>query len=135
MNSFCFPAGVDYDAVVSETITISGGNTFGFRQIPLAADSIGENDEVFRATLTNPSSNAMLGERDVAMVTITDATNVRVQFSPNTHMENEDIGSIPFTIVKLDQSERPVSVNFNTAPGSAFGKDHFPSSYSINYSV
>ena len=110
----------DYEAVVSQTVTITAGNTVGFVTVDIASDSIGENDEMFRAILTSPSANAVLGE-DVATVTISDTTDVRVEFNPITYSENENAGMITFTIVKLDQSERPVSVLFNTAVGSAQG--------------
>ncbi len=89
-------------------------------QVNIASDSIGENDEVFRAVITSPSANAILGD-DVATVTIRDTTDVRVEFNPTTYSENENAGAIAFTIVKLDASQRLVSVLFSTASGTAEG--------------
>ncbi len=103
-----------------ETITVAAGQTIAFRTVNVPADNIGENDEIFRAILRSPSPNAILGD-DMATVTITDTTNVRVEFNPTTYSENENGGSFFFNIVKLDQSDRAVSVVFNTAAVSALG--------------
>ncbi len=52
---------------------------------------------------------------------ISDATNVRVEFNSTVYGEDEDAGMVTFTLIRIDESERPVSVLFSTANGSAQG--------------
>ncbi len=102
-----------------------------FVALDITTDNIGENVETFHAVLISPSANAVLGDDD-ATVMIADSTNERVQFNSTTYSENENAGMVTFTVVKIDESERPVSVVFGTTADRAQGISLI--SYSVYFS-
>ena len=103
----------DYSPWTTENVTIEAGNAITSIQVQTLSDNIGEEDELFRAILTSPSSNARLGV-DAAIVKICDTTSVIVEFNSTMYSEKEHQQVINFTIVKINEASRPVLVLFNS---------------------
>ncbi len=62
----------DFTAASGETLTIDAGQTSGTASIATTGDTADEDDETFTLTLSNPSSNAVLGTARSATGTIVD---------------------------------------------------------------
>ncbi len=60
---------------MSQTLTFQPGQVSATFPVSGAVDQIDEVQEQFTMTLTNPSSNSMLGEDDEATVFINDANS------------------------------------------------------------
>ena len=89
-------AGADYTAAASDaSLTIAAGQTSGTISIDTLDDSLDEGDETFTLTLSNPSSNAVLG--NVAARTATGTIDDDDELAPA-------ISSVAFTSVPASGS-------------------------------
>lgn len=112
--------GQDY-TTQADTLTFAAGETMRTIEIPIITDDFVEPAESFTISLANPSTNAALGPRQNAVVTIDDvASTVRFEPAAYTHVE----GSSPEVTVKVvlersSDSEGNVTVDYMTKDGSA----------------
>ncbi|MFN4260141.1 MAG: Calx-beta domain-containing protein [Gemmataceae bacterium] len=127
-------AGSDYVAT-SGTIWFGAGQTTQTFHIPLIDDDIPENDETVHLSLSNPSSNAVLGTRATARLTILDddvalpppspppdlATTdpARVQFAAAEYSVTEGTYSATITVIRTGDVSTSVTVRFATRDGTA----------------
>ena len=65
-----FTAG-DYDRTI-QTVTFLSGQSTASIPLSITDDLINEETEMLMASLSNPSSGLVLGERNVVFITITD---------------------------------------------------------------
>ncbi len=82
------------------------------------SDQSAEDVEQFTAVLSNPSPGARIGA-DVATVTISDDTIVLVELSPLSFSMREDGGVAMFTVTKVTDTTRSITVLFSTVDGTA----------------
>ena len=111
-------AGADY-TMVTQTVTFNPGDPSQTVTVETLTDTIAEDPEQFTAVISNPSMGGNIGSADTATVTINDDTAVVVEFSQPAFSINENSGSAVFTVNKLTDTTRTVSVLFSTTDGTA----------------
>jgi large repetitive protein len=121
---------VDYTAG-SGTLTFVPGDTSATIGVSVNGDLIAELDEVFDVTLTAPS-NATLGDA-TGVGTITDDELLPViDIDEPTALEGS--GSIVFAVSLSHQSASPVTVEWDTAAGTATnGIDYFDTNGTVTF--
>jgi hypothetical protein len=111
-------AGVKYTAT-NGTLTFGAGETNKTVAVPILNEGFVEGTQVFTVTLSQPD-NAVLGSPATATVSIVD-TDVGVQFQFGTYEPRafwtwiEDIGSVRIGVVRGDDANIPVMVDFATS--------------------
>lgn len=68
----------DYTGVTLRTITFPAGEITRTTSVATQQDSLVDNNEMFTATLLNPSAGLILGGQRTATVTILDRKNLRL---------------------------------------------------------
>jgi predicted dienelactone hydrolase len=115
--------GVDY-LDVATTLTFQAGETDQIVAVPILNDAEVELRETFQAILKNPGDGAALGAWTTATVRIDD-NDVGAQVEYANYQVREDEAFVMIAVVRGDDGESPVSVDFNTADGSALaGQDY-----------
>lgn len=107
------------------TLTFAAGETSKLLTVPIAADSLDEDDEVFDVQLSNPNG-ALLGAPFSALTTITDDDAApTVQFENDNITKNENIGVVDLVVTLSAPSGKLVTVNYASSNGSAIeGQDY-----------
>ena len=107
-------AGSDYTAT-NGTLTFAAGETNQTIAVPILNDGFVEPAayETFTVTLSNPT-NAVLGTRTIANVRITD-NDKALAFEFANYWAREDEGSVLIGVVRADDGNFPVSVDFATS--------------------
>lgn len=107
----------DYTEITTRLV-FRPGETGQTVLIPILDDTIAEPPERFRVTLSNPSEGATLGSPSNVWVQITD-NDQGLQIEMPAYTVNEDAGAITIRVVRPDDGQVPVTVDFATADGTA----------------
>ena len=124
--------GLDYQ-FASGTVTFPSGQTAQTVLVPVIGDLLDEPNQTFRVLLAN-ASDALIGDGD-ATGTIAD-NDATPALSINDATATElDSGTAPavFTITLVGRSEQPVSVNYQTAIGTAGSADFISATGSFTF--
>lgn len=116
-------SGSDYVAISNAVVTIPAGQLCTPVTIPIVNDNLAEGNETFNVTLSNPSSNAILGT-STATVTIVDNEGIP-SLSINSISVNEDDGTASLTVTLSGPSGQNVTFTVNTQNGSAVAPGDF----------
>jgi hypothetical protein len=100
----------------SGTLTIPAGSTTGTINVPIVDDVIDENNETFTVDLSNPVNATIADNQGIGTIEDNDAPPT---ISINDESENENIGSMGFTVTLSAVSGNAVSVNYQTNSGTA----------------
>ena len=104
----------DFTAQTNQTLTIPAGTTTGTIAVPTANDTIDEDDETFRLTLSSPA-NATLAPADAtATGTITDDDDATLSVNDVSGSEG---GTLTFTVTLSVASEDTVGVTWTASAG------------------
>lgn len=135
--------GVDFTSIPPTTLNFAPNQTQAFFEVPIAADAINELDESFLVELSNPTN----GQFDNNAPTITrrgtiidddpagvvSVTNADIDVAENVV---GGIVNIPVTLVPTGPQLRPVTVDFDTLPGTAQqtgNRDYFGKSGTLTF--
>ena len=113
--------GSDYTAA-SGTLTFAPGTTTARVEVATLPDDVSEADETFLVQLGTPA-NAALDDSTASGVIFDDDGLPRVFIAGTT--VNEDDGPAIFTVTLSHPSSRPVTVEYNTADGTAEDPDDY----------
>jgi dienelactone hydrolase len=115
--------GADY-VDVSTNLTFRAGETNQIVVVPILNDGFVEAVETFQLLLGNPTGGAVLGPRSHATVRILDNdTGLQVEF--DQYQAREDEGSVLIGVLRSDDGDFPVTVEYATANGTAkSGEDY-----------
>jgi ribosomal protein L35AE/L33A len=113
-------AGTDYIGLSDIPLSWADGDsspkTFN---VSILDDNNSEGDEVFELELSEPTGGAVVGTRGTAEVTIVDNESGTLQFSIGAYLINESDGSLAIVVTRTGGNNGAVSVNVNTADGTA----------------
>ena len=125
-------AGSDYVDVVTN-LTFAVGEINRTVGVPVLNDGLVEGIETFQALLSNPSGGAVLGPRADATVRITD-NDKGLQLELASHSVNEDVGTMTARVVRQDDGDFPVSVDYATTNLAAVaGADYLHASGTLTF--
>jgi len=110
-------AGLDYTAITRQLV-FQAGETNQTVSIPLLNDGLVEPAETFQVVLSNPTDGAELGPRKVATVSITD-NDQGLQLELSGYAANEDTGEVVVRVLRRDDGDVTVTVDYATAAVSA----------------
>ena len=113
--------GSDYTAA-SGTLTFAPGTTTARVEVATLPDDVSEADETFLVQLGTPA-NAALDDSTASGVIFDDDGLPRVFIADTT--VNEDDGPAIFTVTLSHPSSQPVTVEYNTADGTAEDPDDY----------
>ncbi|TXT51486.1 MAG: hypothetical protein FD140_1524 [Limisphaerales bacterium] len=118
-------SGADFTGVTN-VLTFNPGVTNMTVPVTILDDSLIETNETVTLTLLNPTGGSALGiSNTVAQLTILEDESQLV-FSATNYPVNEYAGTVVITVNRLGGTVNPVTVNFNTANGTAaHGSDYF----------
>ncbi|MFQ5640305.1 MAG: choice-of-anchor D domain-containing protein, partial [bacterium] len=111
----------DYTAT-SGTLTILAGNTTGTINVAIINDVLDENTETFTVDLSNPSNATIADNQGVGTINDNDIPPT-ITISDET--ENEDVGTMSFTVTLSEASSKDISVDFTTSDGTAGAPDDY----------
>jgi len=109
--------GLKYTAV-SGTLAFAAGQTNQAIVVPILSEGLVEGVKSFRVVLTNAVGGSVLGTRTSATVSIRD-NDIGLQFQFATYSIAEDAGAVRIGVVREDDGDLPVTVDFATADLSA----------------
>jgi dienelactone hydrolase len=118
-------AGLDYTDVAG-TLTFAVGETNQTISVPILNDFLVESGayETFTVTLNNATGGAVLGTPATATVRITD-NDKGLQFEFSSYTVGEGGGSVLIGVLRGDDGNFPVSVDYFTTDGTAIkGQDY-----------
>jgi Calx-beta domain len=125
-------AGMDY-LDVSMNLTFLANETNKTVAVPILNDGFLEGLETFRVILTNASGDAVLGVRTNATVRITDNDD-GLQLELPSYFVNEDAGTIKVRVLRRDDGDMPVSVNYATSNSTAVaGEDYLAAAGTLTF--
>ncbi len=105
----------DY-TTTSGVLVIPVGSTSGTISVPIVDDAVSETNETFMVNLSNPVNATLADNQGVGVINNNDPEPV-LTISDAT--ENEDVGTMNFTVTLWTVSELIVSVNYNTNNNTA----------------
>ncbi len=115
--------GLKYTAV-SGTLTFAAGETNKNIVVPILNEAFVEGTKYFQVTLSNPTGGAVLGPRTGARVVIAD-NDTGLVFEFSAYSVAEDAGSVLIGVLRGDDGNFPVTVDYTTAAGTATtGQDY-----------
>jgi poly(3-hydroxybutyrate) depolymerase len=109
--------GVKYTAV-SGTLSFGGGETNKAIVVPILNEGFVEGSKNFQVILNNPTGRAILGARTNVSVFISD-NEMGIQFRYDSYTAAEDAGTVRIGVVRDDDGEAPVTVDYATSDGTA----------------
>jgi dienelactone hydrolase len=126
--------GLKYTAV-SGTLAFGAGETNKAIVVPILDEGFVEGMKVFQVTLSNPTGGAVLGARSTAAVRITDNDKgLQVEFAK--YQVREDEGSVLIGVLRGDDGNFPVTVEYTTADGSAkAGRDYMATAGKLQFAA
>lgn len=107
----------DYTLIFNAMVTIPLGQTCSSVLIPITNDSISEINEVFKINLSNPSSNASIGD-GYGIVTILDDEEIPTMSIQDVTV-NEDASVASLSICLSGLSSFPTTMMINTSDSTA----------------
>ncbi|PAW84683.1 MAG: hypothetical protein B9S33_11185, partial [Pedosphaera sp. Tous-C6FEB] len=118
-------SGTDFTGVTN-TLTFNAGVTNMNVPVLITDDSVLETNETVTLTLLNPTGTSSLGlSNTVATLTILE-DDAALVFASATYSTNEYSGSVVLTVNRVGGTVNTVTVNVNTANGTAtVGADYF----------
>jgi large repetitive protein len=120
-------AGVDYTAA-SGTVTFSGGQTSQTINVTVIGDNLVEPDETVIVTLSNPNGGTIATATATGTIINDDAASLTIadialpEGTPGLAAAPEGAGGLTpfvFTVTTSNPSATPITVNFQTADGTA----------------
>src|SRR5207302_8581354 len=128
-------APADYTAR-SGTLTFNAGETTKTFTIPIINDTLDENNETIKLTLSN-ATGGTLGDTTTAVLTITDNdTAGTVQFSQANYSVTEGTASITITVTRAGGTASGVTVDYATSNGTATaGSDYTAKSGTLTFAA
>ena len=105
-------------AAVSGTLSFAAGVTNQTIHVPILNDALVESLERFQVVLTNATGGAVLGSMKVATVSIQD-NDTPVEFTTTDYFVGEADGVIEVPVVRGDDGDLPVTIDYATADGTA----------------
>jgi VCBS repeat-containing protein len=120
-------SGQDYD-YTPQIITFEDGETIKPFSINILGDTIPENNETFNLTLSNPSNNATLGDKQNLGIQINDNDNRLVSISHPRVIEGGDsrnfvsdvvLNNLVFVISLSDPAPQGSIISYSTVDGTA----------------
>ena len=124
-------AGLDYTAT-NGTLVFAAGETNQTITVSILNDGLVEGTKTFRVTLSNPT-NAVLGAPTVANVSITD-NDKGLQLELASYSVNEDAGAITIRVLRRDDGDFPVSVDYATTNLTAVaGQDYLDAAGTLTF--
>ena len=111
-------AATDFTVASGATFTITAGDTSGTISIPTTDDSIDEEDETFTLTISNPSSNAILGSAVSATGTIEDDDTKGIVVAAATPLPVTEGDSADYTVRLMSEPDnnKTVKVALTVSP-------------------
>ena len=126
-------AGSDYTTTTGNLI-MSPGQTSATFNIPIAEDSLPEDDETIIVTLSNPI-NAFLGGPATATVKIVDNES-KVRFSAATYNHPESAGNVVIEVWVEPPSPQPLTIELDMSTGTATaGADYIDMGTTLQFSA
>ena len=101
-------------AAVSGTLAFGAGETNKDIVVPILNEGFVEGTQTFTVSLSNPTGGAILGVRATATVQIKD-NDTGLQFEFASYSVAEDAGFVLLTVLRGDDGDFPVSVDYATA--------------------
>jgi dienelactone hydrolase len=127
-------AGKNYVAVAG-TFDFAAGETNKLIVVSILNESFVEGAQAFQVILSNPAGGAVLGLRTNATVRITD-NDTGLQFEFASYSASEDAGSVLIGVVRGDDGDFPVTVDYATSDGTAIaGSDYSQSSGTLSFAA
>jgi hypothetical protein len=124
-------SGSDFTAT-SGTLTFKPGDHSKFINISIINDSVYEPDQNFTITLSNPSSNVIVGSPGIATVTIKDDDSApSIQFQSQSYNASEGGSLATINVMLSAPSEVPISVNYTTTDGTAIAGINYTQSSGV----
>lgn len=125
-------AGSDYTTAAG-TLTFEIGQTNQMIRVPIFNDALPEATERFTVKLSNPSSSATLGAVVTATVSITD-NDKGLHLELSNYSVNEDAGVIRVRVLRRDDGDSPVSVDYATTSLTAVaGTDYLDAAGTLTF--
>jgi dienelactone hydrolase len=110
-------AGKKYVAFAG-TLDFATGQTNKLIVVSILNESFVEGTQTFQVILSNPAGGAVLGLRTNATVRITD-NDTGLEFEFASYSVSEDAGSVLIGVVRGDDGDFPVAVEYATSDGTA----------------
>jgi hypothetical protein len=127
-------AGGDYQPI-STVLTFLAGETNKAVIVPILNDGAVESIKTFQVALTNASGGAVLGPRSSATVRITD-NDGGLQLELANYLVNEDAGTLQVRILRRDDGNFPVSVDYATSNLTAVaGQDYVATEGTLTFAA
>ena len=125
--------GTDYYPT-NVTVTFNPGDTDKTVQIPIINNTLPEGSTTVTMQLTS-AAGALIYSPSNAVLTIIDTVNApgQLSFDTNSYVASEGGNNVTLTVVRTLGSSGPVSVNYNTVPGTAVsGVNYVTTSGTVN---
>jgi poly(3-hydroxybutyrate) depolymerase len=106
-------AGLRYTAVAG-TLPFGAGETSKAFAVPILNNGFADGTKTFRVILSNPTGGGVLGTRTNATVSIAD-NDSEIQFRFDSYSIAEDAGAVRIGVVRCDDGELPVTVDYATS--------------------
>ena len=127
-------AGKKYLAVAG-TLDFAAGETNKMVVVSILNESLVEGLQTFQVILSNPAGGALLGLRTNATVRITD-NDTGLQFEFASYSVSEDAGPVLIGVVRGDDGDFSVTVDYATADGTATaGSDYTQTSGTFSFAA
>lgn len=118
--------GRDFQGSANELIWLDGDTTPKEIVISVLTDDINDGDQTFTAHLFSPSGGASIGN-GFARITLTDSTRPAqrgtIQLASNSASIDENAGQVLLEVERVGGSDGLVTVDFETAEGTAVAGD------------
>lgn len=126
-------SGQDYTAI-TDTLIFGPGVLTQTITIPILNDTLLENDETFRVTLSDPVNGVIVGTNP-AVITIEDNEQLaEIGFAAATLSVPETAGQVQVVIYQNGAHTSPLSVYVSTSNGTATaGQDYTPNGGTMNF--
>ncbi len=138
-SNYTAVSGSDF-ASTSGTLSFAAGETSKSFTVPIVDDGTIDGNKTFAITLSNPTGGATIGTTS-AQVTIYDEETAEFgsgtfRFASSTYVASESSGKAVVTVNRVGGSKGAVSVQYNTANGSALsGADYGATSGTLNFAA
>src|SRR5207237_4758819 len=125
-------AGVDYTAG-SGVLSFAAGESTKTVDVALAGNPFAPGDRTFHVTLSGGSGATVQGAALTSLVTITNVHSV-VSFATTTFAVGESAGTLTFSLTRVGNLGRAVSVGYTTAVGTAAaGPDYVAAAGTVSF--